>query len=606
MPHANIHPSLISSNSLHSSQASISHHFSLSVSAFPYLPPSISLHLPISSSHATMSPLISFLSPEGRPTSPTTPKTLQNLITAANSAGFLLFGYDQGIMSGVVLSASWLSQMDHPSELTIGTITALYDVGAVIGALLAAFTSESLGRKRTLLLGSFLVLIGGILMSTSFTRHEFMASRVIVGVGTGYITSVTPVYQAEIGEHEQRGWQVCCQLTTMLGGLLMAYCINYGFYFVEGQMQWRFPLGFQCVFAVFILVLGPWLVDTPRWLVRRDFAGIYGGQESAERRDRDEGLRGLRVLARLRGKMIEDGQVQREMKAIVDAIRREKREEGTWGSLFRSNGVGADKRFYLAVGIQLMQQLSGINIVTYFAPTLYTTSLGMSQDKALLLGCFTQLWYVLASFVTWYTIDRVGRRRLFITMALGMGLVLVGEAVAIRQGGMLGDVAAVTCLFLFEACFTWGWMACVWIYPPEILPLGIRAKGSALAAAADFIGNWIVVQVTPVSIAKMGWRFFLIWAGFNLVHAGVVWVFYPETGGLVLEDVDHVFTEDVGDDVAPGTALERLQWVRVRVAARAVKESRAQKVEGDESRRGLLDTDGDGLAYDSDDEAITR
>ncbi|KAM7208205.1 General substrate transporter [Naviculisporaceae sp. PSN 640] len=538
-----------------------------------------------------MSPFSAFLSAEGTPSSPASGQTLQILITAANSAGFLLFGYDQGIMSGVVLSASWLSQMDHPSELTIGTITALYDVGAVIGALLAAFTSEPLGRKRTLLLGSSLVLLGGLLMSASFSRVEFMASRVIVGIGTGYITSVTPVYQAEIGEHEQRGWQVCCQLTTMLAGLLLAYCINYGFYFVEGQVQWRFPLGFQCVFAVFILVLGPWLVDTPRWLVRQDFA----------KADRDgfHSFRGLKVLARLRGKSVEDRQVQKEMKSIVDAIRLEKTAEGSWSSLFKSNGVSADKRFYLAVGIQLMQQLSGINIVTYFAPTLYTTSLGMSQDKALLLGCFTQLWYVLASFVTWYTIDRIGRRRLFINMALGMGLVLVGEAVAIRQGGMLGDVAAVVCLFLFEACFTWGWMACVWIYPPEILPLGIRAKGSALAAAADFIGNWIVVQVTPVGIAKMGWRFFLIWAGFNIVHAGVVWMFYPETGGLVLEDVDHVFTEDVGEehDVAHGTALERLQWVRVRVAARAVKESRARKGEGDESRRGLLDADGDGVAY---------
>ncbi|KAM7211210.1 general substrate transporter [Rhypophila decipiens] len=530
-----------------------------------------------------------FLSPLGMPSSPSSHKTLQVLITSANSAGFLLFGYDQGIMSGVVLSQSWLSQMDHPSELTIGTITALYDVGAVIGALLSAFSSDRLGRKRTLLLGSFLVLLGGALMSASFSRVEFMASRVIVGIGTGYITSVTPVYQAEIGEHEQRGWQVCCQLTTMLGGLLMAYCINYGFWFVDGEMQWRVPLGFQCVFAVFILGLGPWLVDTPRWLLRQDFGSGEG----------IETTRGLEVLARLRGKEADDRDVKKEMKDIVDAIRLEKGQEGTWGSLFRSNGVKADKRFYLAVGIQLMQQLSGINIVTYFAPTLYTSSLGMSQDRALLLGCFTQLWYVLASFVTWYTIDRVGRRRLFISMALGMSLVLVGEAVAIAHGGMLGDVAAVVCLFLFEACFTWGWMACVWIYPPEILPLGIRAKGSALAAAADFIGNWIVVQVTPVGIAKMGWSFFLIWAGFNLVHAGIVWMFYPETGGLVLEAVDHVFTEDVAGE-GHGTGLERLQWVRVRVAARVVKESRLRKREEDESRQDLLDGDGD-----TDDEGIT-
>ncbi|KAK3315669.1 general substrate transporter [Apodospora peruviana] len=507
---------------------------------------------------------------------------LVGLVTSVCSAGFLLFGYDQGIMSGVILSPSWLATMNHPSELTIGTITALYDVGAVFGAILSAFASERLGRKRTLLLGSLLVFVGGILMAASQGRREFMAARVVVGIGIGYVTSVTPVYQSEIGAHEQRGWQVCCQLTTMLLGLLGAYCVNYGFYFHDGEAQWRFPLGFQCVFALYILVVGPLLPDTPRWLMR------WHGTE-----------RGVKVLARLRGTATEDGETKREAKEIMDAIALESKEEGTfgWGGLFKSNAVSADKRFYLAVGIQLMQQLSGINIVTYFSPTLYTTALGMSPQKALLLGCFTQLWYVLASFVTWYTIDRVGRRKLFISMALGMCVVLVGEAIAIASGTAKGAVAAVVCLFLFEACFTWGWMACVWIYPPEILPLGIRGKGSALAAAADFVGNWIVVEVTPVGIAKMGWRFFLVWAGFNLVNAGVVWLFYPETGGLMLEAVDHVFTEELDAEESHGTGLERLQWARVRVAARAVKAARGRKSGADdESSRGLLD------GVDTDDE----
>ncbi len=121
----------------------------------------------------------------------------------------------------------------------------------------------------------------------------------------------------------------------------------------------------------------------------------------------------------------------------------------------------------MALGIQFMQQMTGINIVTYYAPTLYTSSLGMSPESALLLGCFTQLWYLLASFVTWYTIDRIGRRPLFISMALGMSLVLIGEAVSIAQGTPAGAVAAVAFVFLFEACFTWGWMACVWIYPGD-------------------------------------------------------------------------------------------------------------------------------------------
>ena len=264
-------------------------------------------------------------------------------ITSVCSSGFLLFGYDQGVMSGIVISRYWLSSMGTPSTLLIGTITALYDVGAFVGAICAAFTAEPLGRKRTLLLGAGIVVVGAILMGSSQKRPQFMVARVITGIGIGYVTSVTPVYQSEISAAAQRGWQVCCQLTTMLFGLMLAYWINYGVFFHESDFQWRFPLLFQCVFAVYILVLTPWLPDTPRWLMRHD--------ENEER--------GLLVLSALRGLDQSHEIVQKEKNEIMEAIVIESNEEGTWGDLFRNNGIAANKRFYLALGIQFMQQMSG-------------------------------------------------------------------------------------------------------------------------------------------------------------------------------------------------------------------------------------------------------
>jgi MFS family permease len=268
-------------------------------------------------------------------------ETLVTAITSVCSAGFLLFGYDQGVMSGVVISKYWLPQMGHPSTLMIGTITALYDVGAVVGAIGAAFTAEWLGRKRTLLFGTAVLIVGTVLMGSAYERIQFMVARVLTGIGIGYITSVTPVYQSEISPAQQRGWQVCCQLTTMLFGLMLAYWINYGFYFHPGGIQWRFPLLFQLVFAVYICVVTPFLPDTPRWLMRHRGVG-----------------EGLVVLAKLRGKSEQDLVVQREKDEIMEAIRIESKEEGTWGDLFKSNGISAHKRFYLAVGVQFMQQMS--------------------------------------------------------------------------------------------------------------------------------------------------------------------------------------------------------------------------------------------------------
>ena len=129
----------------------------------------------------------------------------------------------------------------------------------------------------------------------------------------------------------------------MLFGLMLAYWINYGFFYQQDSAQWRFPLAFQAVFAIYCIAITIFLPDTPRWLLRYS--------PSPEK--------GTAVLARLRGKDVNDPGVQREKNEILDAIEIENREEGTWLDLFRGAGISADKRFYLAVGIQFMQQMSG-------------------------------------------------------------------------------------------------------------------------------------------------------------------------------------------------------------------------------------------------------
>lgn len=152
-------------------------------------------------------------------------------LSSSQSQFACLWNHDQ------VISKYWLGQMGTPSTLMIGTITALYDVGAVVGAVSAAFTAEPLGRKRTLQLGCWILIVGTILMGSCYERVQMTVARIITGIGIGYITSVTPVYQSEISPAAQRSWQVCSQLTTMLFGLMLAYWINYGFYFHAGSVQ---------------------------------------------------------------------------------------------------------------------------------------------------------------------------------------------------------------------------------------------------------------------------------------------------------------------------------------------------------------------------------
>jgi hypothetical protein len=224
-----------------------------------------------------------------------------------------------------------------------------------------------------------------------------------------------------------------------------------------------------------------------------------------------------------------------------------------------------------------------ITQITYYAPTLFKSSLGMSEEMALLMGCFLQLWYILASFVTWFTIDRVGRRLLLISMAMGMCAVLVAEAICVAIDDSHASIAAVFFVFAFEACFTWGWMGCVWVYPPEILPLKIRAKGAALAAGADFLGNFLVVEITPVGLDNIGWRLYVVFAVLNAVNATIVWCFYPETGGIKLESIDRLFIEDEGRpaiDKRGSHFFRKLQWD---VVPRAAEYRRSDRKDDEES-----------------------
>jgi MFS family permease len=129
----------------------------------------------------------------------------------------------------------------------------------------------------------------------------------------------------------------------MLFGLMLAYWINYAFYFHPGAIQWRFPILFQAAFAIYILIIAPFLPDTPRWLILH---------ESTPER-------GTVVLSKLRNKPIEDVTVQREKNEIMAAINIEAEDEGSWKTLFSDGGCSANKRFFLALGIQFMQQTSG-------------------------------------------------------------------------------------------------------------------------------------------------------------------------------------------------------------------------------------------------------
>jgi hypothetical protein len=176
-------------------------------------------------------------------------------------------------------------------------------------------------------------------------------------------------------------------------------------------------------------------------------------------------------------------------------------------------------------------------------------------------------------------------------MALGMGFIMAGEAACVAVGTYGASIAAIFFVFAFEGCFTWGWMASTWVYPAEILPLKVRAKGASLAAASCFLGNFLVVEITPPALENIGYKTYIIFAVINIAQAFISWAIYPETALIPLEQIDKLFLKDEAEQ-EPKKGIYKLQYSVVKTADEAFHEIWRQRKIGKNVELGVVDSDG--------------
>jgi MFS family permease len=132
----------------------------------------------------------------------------------------------------------------------LGLIVAIYEIGAFVGAVCTAFMGESLGRRRSIFIGTVIMIIGALLQATAYTAAHLIVGRIISGIGMGWINSTVPVLQAEFSPKASRGRYVCAQLSTLNFGIMMVYWIDYGFSSISASYAWRIPVILQCIFLV--------------------------------------------------------------------------------------------------------------------------------------------------------------------------------------------------------------------------------------------------------------------------------------------------------------------------------------------------------------------
>ena len=430
-------------------------------------------------------------------------------------------------MGGIINEPPFLTTFKHPSATMTGTIVSIYEVGCLLGSILCAIFGEGLGRRKSIFVGAVLMLAGAAAQTGVSNVGGMIGARVVSGLGMGFINSTVPVLQAEASPSSTRGVFVCFQLTVLNLGVFLAYWVGYGFVGVDGSKAWRIPVALQMVFILPILVLVFIVPESPRWLASHDKP--------------DESLS---VIARLQGKPVTNEDVLAQHDEIQKAVAYEKSiKSGSWSDLIREDDICSRKRLLIACSIQFFQQLGGINALIYYAGNFFAL---VSSKPALMAGGLFS-WFLAASLIPWMLIDTVGRRKLLLVTIAGMAAAFAIEAGCIWKVQMTSSkaagAAASAFLFVYIGLFTIGFQAVVWVYPSEILPLRLRQKGSAVSTACNWAINYMVVQITPVALDSIGYKFFIIFAIFNLAFLPPIYFFYPETKGMTLEAVDLLFSK---------------------------------------------------------------
>ncbi|KAL9615365.1 MAG: hypothetical protein Q9167_000193 [Letrouitia subvulpina] len=465
------------------------------------------------------------------------PKNMYTAINLFAGVAIMFYGYDQGVMSQVNLNPHYQELMgiapiegNQRNVAALGGIVAVYYGGTLIGALVAGSLADRCGRIKAVIFGSLWALLGAALQASAYNITWMCCARVIAGVGVGAIDCVIPVWSAEVSSHSARGAFLAIEFFMNIGGLALAYWIEFFAYLNPNrEMAWRTPLALQ---IIFILIIGfgiNFFPESPRWLMKM-------GREDEARN----------VL-----KATRDSDVEYELKGIKKVVKYELETSGAnhyAAMLWPKDKYSRQLRWrvFLAVWLQIMQELVGIGVITVYAVDLFQDA-GFGLTLSKLLAGFNNISYMFSVIFAVITLDRYGRRSTMVWGAVGMALELLVAGILDKYAQIKGPnqrsfgAGVATLTFLYTATFGATWLTTPWLYPTEIFPLNVRAKGGAWSVVGWSIGNGIVTMITPFLFQAISYGTLLLLFGLNIFCLPFVIFMYPETAGRSLEQMDTFF-----------------------------------------------------------------
>ncbi|KAB5571846.1 major facilitator superfamily transporter monosaccharide [Coniochaeta sp. 2T2.1] len=463
--------------------------------------------------------------------------------------GGVLFGYDTGTISGILAMPYWMNLFStgyvnskgQPdiSPAQSSAVVSILSAGTFFGALGSPFIADTIGRRWSLIASCWVFNLGVILQTASTSLDLFLAGRFFAGLGVGLVSALIPLYQSETAPKWIRGAIVGAYQLAITIGLLLAAVIDNATHLRQDTGCYRIPIAVQFAWSLVLIVGMLFLPETPRFLIKQG--------------KMDRAARSLGILRRLAPDHPSIQDELAEIKANHDYEM--SLGKASYLDCFRA---GMRKRQLTGMGLQALQQLTGINFIFYYG-TQYFKNSGIKNSFTITM--ITSSVNVASTIPGLYFIDKWGRRPLLFWGAVGMAvsqlLVAVLGTTTTSQDA-LGNIivhnvaaqkagVAFVCIFIFFFAATWGPLA--WVVTGEIFPLKFRAKALSLTTATNWLLNWAIAFSTPYLVnygpgnANLQSKIFFIWFGCCFLCIAFVYFFIYETKGLTLEEIDEMYTE---------------------------------------------------------------
>ncbi|KAH9610685.1 hypothetical protein KSS87_003694 [Heliosperma pusillum] len=485
-----------------------------------------------------------------------TPYVLATCIVAA--MGGLIFGYDIGISGGVTSMPMFLkrffpdvfekqnadtstNQYCKFDSVPLTLFTSSLYLAALLSSLVASTVTRKFGRRLSMLFGGLIFCAGAIINAGAQNVAMLIVGRILLGFGIGFANQSVPLYLSEMAPYKYRGaLNIGFQLSITVG-ILVANVLNYFFAKID-DWGWRLSLGGAMVPAI-IIVIGSFLLpDTPNSLIER-------GKNSEA----------IAKLKRIRG--VDD--VKDEFDDLVAASDTSKLVEHPWRNLLERK---YRPHLTMAIAIPFFQQLTGINVIMFYAPVLFKT-IGFKDDASLISAVITGGVNMVATLVSIYGVDKWGRRFLFLEGGAQMLIcqIAVTICIALKFGvsGVVSNLpewyAIVVVLFIciYVAAFAWSWGPLGWLVPSEIFPLEIRSAAQSITVSVNMFFTFVIAQIFLVMLCHLKFGLFIFFAFFVAVMSIFIYFFLPETKGIPIEEMSMVWKKHwywgrfIPDDAAP-------------------------------------------------------